>query len=105
MVQLRRDIGVVNAHKAADNDSYRDKLETEVLIIGAGFGGIYLMHQLRKLGFQCKIYEAGKELGGVWHWNCYPGARVDSAIPVYELQFPEVWKVRYCSPQLRLTKC
>lgn len=94
MVQLRRDIGVVDAHKVQDNDTYADNLETEVLIVGAGFGGIYLMHKLRQLGFKCKIYEAGKELGGIWHWNCYPGARVDSQIPIYEYSFPEVWKVR-----------
>lgn len=55
-------------------DSYADPLETDVLIVGAGFGGVYLLHRLRdELGFKCKIFEAGKELGGIWHWNCYPG--------------------------------
>src|SRR3712207_8147124 len=47
----------------------------------------------RSLGFKCKIYEAGKELGGIWHWNCYPGARVDTQIPIYEYSLPEVWEV------------
>lgn len=46
-------------------DSYADPLETDVLIVGAGFGGVYLLHRLRdELGFKCKIFEAGKELGG-----------------------------------------
>ena len=69
------------------------QIDTEILIVGAGFGGVYLMHRLRnELGFEVKCFETGKDIGGVWHWNCYPGARVDSAIPVYEFAFPEVWK-------------
>lgn len=39
-----------------------------------------------------QIFEAGSDLGGIWHWNCYPGARVDSPVPVYEYSIPEVWK-------------
>ena len=96
MNHLRTDISVTNAHvspDAAKNDTYAQNLETDVLIVGAGFGGIYLMYKLRKLGFKCKIYEAGRELGGIWHWNCYPGARVDTQIPIYEYSIPKVWKV------------
>ncbi len=73
-------------------DSYADNLDIDCLIIGAGFGGIYLLHHLRKMGYNCKIFEAGKDLGGIWYWNCYPGARVDSQVPVYEYSMPEVWK-------------
>jgi hypothetical protein len=95
MVHYRTDIGATNEHATKDpqNDTYDKNLETDVLIVGAGFGGVYLMHNLRKLGFKCKIYEAGKELGGIWHWNCYPGARVDTQIPIYEYSIPEVYKV------------
>lgn len=92
-MQHRKDSAIVDPQTVTVNDSYVDNLETDVLIVGAGFGGIYLMHKLRKLGFSCKIYEAGKELGGIWHWNCYPGARVDSQVPIYEYSMPEVWKV------------
>lgn len=60
MVHMRTDIGATNEHATADNDTYAKELETEVLIVGAGFGGVYLMHKLRELGFTCKIYEAGK---------------------------------------------
>ena len=68
-------------------------METDVIIVGAGFGGVYLLHRLRdELGFNVKCFEAGKDLGGIWHWNCYPGARVDSPIPVYEYSFPKIWK-------------
>jgi len=73
--------------------AYATTLETEVLIVGAGFGGVYLLHKLRnELGMQVKVWECGKDLGGIWHWNCYPGARVDSPIPVYEFSIPEIWK-------------
>jgi hypothetical protein len=73
---------------------YADNLETDVLIVGAGFGGVYLMHKLRdELGFDCKIYEAGKDLGGIWHWNCYPGARVDTQVPIYEYSIEKIWRV------------
>ncbi|PVH99116.1 FAD/NAD(P)-binding domain-containing protein [Periconia macrospinosa] len=91
-MHFRTDIASTNSHAVPGNDSYADNLETDVLIVGAGFGGIYLMHKLRQLGFNCKIYEAGKELGGIWHWNCYPGARVDTQVPIYEYSLPEVWK-------------
>jgi NADPH-dependent 2,4-dienoyl-CoA reductase/sulfur reductase-like enzyme len=75
MVHFRTDIGATNENASPSNENYAKELETDVLIVGAGFGGIYLMHKLRQLGYNCKIFEAGTELGGIWHWNCYPGAR------------------------------
>jgi cation diffusion facilitator CzcD-associated flavoprotein CzcO len=89
---MRQDIGkYVSSLLPGSTDSYKDNLDVDILIVGAGFGGVYLLHQFRKLGYSVKIYEAGTDLGGIWHWNCYPGARVDSAIPVYEYSIPEVW--------------
>ncbi|KAL4804497.1 hypothetical protein BDV18DRAFT_143283 [Aspergillus unguis] len=64
----------------------------DVVIIGAGFSGIYLLHKLRSLGYSCRIYESGTDLGGVWHWNTYPGCRVDSQGSIYQLSIPEVWE-------------
>lgn len=64
----------------------------DVLIIGAGFAGVYLLHQLRKEGLKVKIVEAGNGLGGVWHWNTYPGARTDTPVPTYALNIPEVYE-------------
>ena len=91
---LRKDIDLVQPYEGGNTDVYADNLETEVLIVGAGFGGVYLMHKLRdELGFDCKIYEAGKDLGGIWHWNCYPGARVDTQVPIYEYSIEKIWKV------------
>lgn len=36
-------------------------------------------------------YEAGSALGGIWHWNAYPGARVDTPVPTYQLTEKETW--------------
>lgn len=64
----------------------------DAVIVGAGFSGIYLLHKLRDAGFKVLLVDAAAEPGGIWHWNCYPGARVDSQIPLYEFSIPEVWK-------------
>ncbi|MDA1074438.1 MAG: NAD(P)/FAD-dependent oxidoreductase [Proteobacteria bacterium] len=64
----------------------------DVLIIGAGFNGAYQLYRLREAGFNVRIYEAGDRLGGIWYWNCYPGARVDTHVPNYELSIEAVWK-------------
>lgn len=66
--------------------------ELDALVVGAGFGGVYQLHNLRKLGYKVKVFEAGADLGGIWYWNCYPGARVDSDVPIYELSMEELWK-------------
>ena len=64
----------------------------DAVIVGAGFSGMYQLIHLRKLGLKCKLVETGSDLGGTWYWNRYPGARVDSDIPSYELPLPELWK-------------
>lgn len=67
----------------------------DVVIVGAGFAGLYQLHRLRALGFSTVLLEAGTGLGGIWHWNCYPGARVDSHVPVYEFSDEELWRDWY----------
>ena len=56
--------------------SSRDKA-LDVLIVGAGFAGLYAVHKLRGLGFSVHACEAAEEVGGTWWWNSYPGARCD----------------------------
>ena len=46
------------------------ELDYDVIIIGGGFGGIFHLHHLRKLGFRAHLFEAGAKLGGIWYWNC-----------------------------------
>ena len=64
----------------------------DALVIGAGFSGLYQLHRLRQRGFGVRLLEAGADLGGIWYWNCYPGARVDSHVPNYEFSMEEVWR-------------
>ena len=73
-------------------DPYSPNLDLDVLIVGAGFSGIYLLYQLRKKGYNVKIFDLADGLGGTWRVNHYPGARVDSHIPVYEFSIPELWR-------------
>lgn len=68
-----------------------NRIDYEVAVIGAGFSGIYELHKLKEAGFNARIYEAGSGVGGIWHWNSYPGARVDTPVPTYQLTDDESW--------------
>jgi cation diffusion facilitator CzcD-associated flavoprotein CzcO len=66
--------------------------DLDVIVVGAGFAGLYLLDRLRRLGMTVRVFEAGGGLGGVWYWNCYPGARVDSPGPIYQYSRDDVWR-------------
>jgi phytoene dehydrogenase-like protein len=66
--------------------------ELDVLVVGAGFAGLYQLDHLRKLGYKVKVFEAGSDIGGIWYWNCYPGARVDTYGPLYQFSSDELWR-------------
>jgi phytoene dehydrogenase-like protein len=66
--------------------------ELDVLVVGAGFAGLYQLDHLRRLGYNVKVFEAGSDIGGVWYWNCYPGARVDTYGPLYQFSSAELWR-------------
>jgi cation diffusion facilitator CzcD-associated flavoprotein CzcO/acetyl esterase/lipase len=76
----------------------------DVVVVGAGFAGMYLLHRLRQLGFSARVIEAGSDVGGTWYWNRYPGARVDIQSVEYSYSFdPELekawqWSEKY-APQ------
>ncbi|KAI1622207.1 hypothetical protein EDD37DRAFT_594245 [Exophiala viscosa] len=80
----------MNGTKPSTNDSSSSSYD--VVILGAGFSGIAMLYRLRKLGLSVRIFESGDDFGGVWHWNRYPGARVDSEWPYYQLNIPEVYQ-------------
>jgi len=61
------------AERKRTDGPYADKLDIDVLIVGAGFGGTYLLYEMRKAGFKTVLYEAGQSFGGTWRWNVYPG--------------------------------
>ena len=66
--------------------------ELDVLVVGAGFAGLYQLDRLRKLGFSVRVFEAGADIGGIWYWNCYPGARVDTYGPIYQYSREDLWR-------------
>ena len=49
----------------------------DALVIGQGFGGMYMLHRARGMGLSVLAIEAGDDVGGTWYWNRYPGARCD----------------------------
>ncbi|KAL4895001.1 hypothetical protein BDV59DRAFT_211868 [Aspergillus ambiguus] len=64
----------------------------DAIVIGGGFGGCNALYRLRQLGLTTKLLEAGDAFGGVWYWNRYPGARVDTEMPNYQFNISAVWK-------------
>jgi cation diffusion facilitator CzcD-associated flavoprotein CzcO len=63
----------------------------DALVVGAGFGGMYAVHRLRELGLSVLGVEAAADVGGVWYWNRYPGARCDLMSVDYSYGFsPEI---------------
>jgi cation diffusion facilitator CzcD-associated flavoprotein CzcO len=67
------------------------RLDLDVVIIGAGFSGLYMLHRLRDLGFRAQVLEMGDGVGGTWYWNRYPGARCDVQSIEYSFSFsPEI---------------
>lgn len=76
----------------------------DVVVVGAGFAGMYMLHRLRGLGFSARVYEQGGGVGGTWYWNRYPGARCDVESMQYSYSFSEElqqewdWSERY-APQ------
>jgi cation diffusion facilitator CzcD-associated flavoprotein CzcO len=73
----------------------------QVLIVGAGFGGIAAAIELRRHGItDIKILEKAPDLGGTWFYNSYPGAACDVPSHLYSFSFAQRrdWS-RLCSPQ------
>ena len=82
-------------------------LDFDVVIVGAGFAGMYMLYRLRGLGFRARVLEAGSGVGGTWYWNRYPGARCDVESMEYSYQFSDElqqeweWSERYAAqPEL-----
>ena len=73
----------------------------DVVVVGAGFAGLYMLHRARSAGFSAHLYEAGDAVGGTWWWNRYPGARCDFESLDYSYSFDDSlqqewdWPERY----------
>src|SRR5882757_2507698 len=81
----------------------------DVVVVGAGFAGMYMLHRLRGQGLSVRVYEQGGDVGGTWYWNRYPGARCDVESMQYsysfssELQQEWEWSERY-APQTEILR-
>jgi cyclohexanone monooxygenase len=88
---------------AAGSESY------DVVVVGAGFAGMYMLHKLRGQGLSARVYEQGGDVGGTWYWNRYPGARCDVESMQYSYSFSDElqqewdWSERY-APQPEILK-
>jgi cyclohexanone monooxygenase len=69
----------------------RDPIEAsfDVVIVGAGFGGMYMLHRLRGMGLSAIVFDTASGVGGTWYWNRYPGARCDVESMQYSYSFSE----------------
>ena len=78
--------------------------DVDVVVVGAGMAGLYLLYRLRKSGYSAVALETGDDVGGTWYWNRYPGARCDVLSLDYSYSFdPELdrewqWSERYADP-------
>ena len=83
--------------------SHENDADVDVLIVGAGFAGMYMLHKARQLGLSARVLEAGAGVGGTWYFNRYPGARCDIESIDYSYSFsPELdaewdWPERYAT--------
>jgi cyclohexanone monooxygenase len=84
----------MHARQAAARPS--GKAVHDLLIVGAGFAGMYMLVKARELGFTAQVLETGMDVGGTWYWNRYPGARCDIESLEYSYGFDEAlqqeWK-------------
>src|SRR5262249_40766569 len=94
---------VSGARQSAPQQAY------DVIVVGAGFAGMYMLHRLRGLGLTARVYEQGDGVGGTWYWNRYPGARCDVESMQYSYSFSDElqqewdWSERY-APQPEILK-
>jgi cation diffusion facilitator CzcD-associated flavoprotein CzcO len=77
--------------------------DTDVIVVGAGFAGLYAVHRAVSAGFATLGIEAAPGVGGTWYWNRYPGARCDVESVDYSYSFDDelqqrwTWTERYAS--------
>ena len=85
----------------SSSSSTTTPLTLDVIVVGAGLGGLYALYRLRQLGLKALAFEAGSGVGGTWFWNRYPGARCDVESLEYSYAFDDAlqqewhWPERY----------
>jgi cyclohexanone monooxygenase len=75
----------------------------EVVVVGAGFAGLYMLYRLRGMGIEALGFEAAADVGGTWYYNRYPGCRCDVESLQYSYSFSNEllrdwqWTERYAT--------
>lgn len=89
---------------SAVDEHHGAQRQLEVLIVGAGFGGVAAAIELLGHGFErIRILEKAEDLGGTWFYNSYPGAACDVPSHLYSFSYAQRrdWS-RLCSPQAEI---
>ena len=80
-----------------------DPEQPDIVVVGAGFAGLYMVYKALEQGLSVICFEAGNGVGGTWYWNRYPGARVDIECVEYSYSFSKEleqewhWSERYAA--------
>lgn len=80
-------------------------IDVDVVVVGAGFSGLYLAHRAKRMGLSVQVLEAAPGVGGTWFYNTYPGARCDVESIDYSYSFSEdlqqdwVWSERFAAQE------
>ena len=84
----------------------------DMLIVGAGFAGMYMLVRARELRLNVQVLETGDDVGGTWYWNRYPGARCDIESLEYSYGFDQAlqqewhWSERFApQPEILAYAC
>ena len=85
------------------SDSGKPQVQVDMVVVGAGFAGLYMTYKAQEAGLSVTCFEAGNGVGGTWNWNRYPGARVDIECVEYSYSFSKEleqewqWSERYAA--------
>ncbi len=79
------------------DDQVNKTANLDVIVVGSGFSGLHILHELVKRDYKVCLFDDGEGPGGTWDKNRYPGARVDSEVWVYQYTDPALWRGYYFS--------
>src|SRR5664279_4294831 len=92
---------MTNEATSSGRDVEQGAVAYDAIVAGAGFGGIRMLAELRRLGLKARVLEAAPGIGGTWYWNRYPGVRTDTECWYYCFSFSKeiiaewTWPERY----------
>jgi hypothetical protein len=97
-------VGLVRARLVREESAPMSTEGTfDVVVVGAGFAGLYAAHRAQHAGLSVQGFEAGADVGGTWYWNRYPGARCDVESVDYSFSFDDdlqqewTWSERFAT--------